>query len=210
MRTIDGVSEGVEERRVTLERTDCLFPLVLISEAEGDVVLVLLRVGISRQVGLLDHGDDEQRLEELPDAVLTRPLRHERRRVHLGLARLLRTRPRQNVRHRHGVVRRLQGEPAVRGHRQQQAGVGERQADAVGGLENGVETRHRDAAGAKGILARPTARDHRAQQTGAHHARCPPGYVHHGSHGKGQRGESVLTRLPRRKRRGATARDQSR
>src|SRR5438034_5875127 len=52
---VDGVSERVEERGVTLERANRLLPLVLIRESQRDVVLVLLRVGVSRQVGFLDR-----------------------------------------------------------------------------------------------------------------------------------------------------------
>src|SRR3989442_13695241 len=113
MSTIDGVSEGVEERRVTLERTDCLFPLVLIREAEGNVVLVLLRVGISRQVGLLDHRDDEQRLEGVPDAVLTPPPPPPRRRGPLGPARPAPARPPPKDPPRHRGRRVPPGKPAV-------------------------------------------------------------------------------------------------
>src|SRR5256886_11550308 len=66
---VDGVAERVEERGVTLERANRLLPLVLIRESQRDVVLVLLRVGVFRQVGFLHHRDDEQRLEQLPYAV---------------------------------------------------------------------------------------------------------------------------------------------
>ena len=193
---VDGVAERVEERGVTLERANRLLPLVLIRESQRDVVLVLLRVGVSRQVGFLHHRDDEQRLEQLPDAVLPRPLRRERRRVHLSLPRLLRVRPRQNVRHGHGVVRSFQVECTVGRHGQEQARVGERQPDAVGRLENGVEPGHRDAGGAKRVLAGSAAREHRAEQAGAYEARGPPGYAHHGSEGKDQDGQSMLTGLP--------------
>src|SRR2546428_7323114 len=63
---VDGVAERVEERGVTLERANRLLPLVLIRESQRDVVLVLLRVGVSRQVSFLHHRDDEQRLREPP------------------------------------------------------------------------------------------------------------------------------------------------
>ena len=210
VRAVNGVAEGVEERGVTLERADRLRPLVLVREGERDVVLVLFRIGVPRQVALLDHRDGEQGFEQLLHAVPACPFRRDGCRIHLGLPGLLRMRPRQNVRHRHGVVRSFQGKPAVGGHSQQKARVGERKPDAVGGLENGVETGHRDAGGAEGLLPGATPYHGRAQQAGVHDGRCPSGCVHHGSDGKGQRRESTFTGLPPGGRRSATARDQSR
>ena len=88
--------------------------------------------------------------------------------------------------------------------------VGQHVASALTRARAIEETRHRNAGGAKAVFARPTSRDQRAQQAGAHEARCPPGYVHHGSDGKVRVQDSTLTGLPPGKRRGATAPDQSR
>src|SRR2546422_590748 len=162
-----------------------------IREGQRDVVLVLLRVGISRQVRLLDDRDDEEGLEQLPDAVPARPIRRQRRRVDLGLAGLLRPRPRQDIRHRHSVVRRFQGKSAVACHVQEEACVSERDPDAVGRLENGVEPDHGDLGGAKRVLARLAAREHRAKQAGAHDVRGPPRCAH-------RRSESVADERARR------------
>src|SRR5256885_16981178 len=64
---VDGVAERVEERGVTLERANRLLPLVLIRESQRDVVLVLLRVGVSRQGRFLYPPDDQQRPAQTSD-----------------------------------------------------------------------------------------------------------------------------------------------
>src|SRR2546422_10073200 len=118
----DPDSEQYEDY-ISLAFADRFVSLVLIREGQRDVVLVLLRVGISRQVRLLDDRDDEEGLEQLPDAGPARPIPRQRRRVDLGLAGLARPRPRQDIRHRHSVVRRFQGKFAVTCHVPEEAGL---------------------------------------------------------------------------------------
>src|SRR3989442_13014482 len=113
VRAVDRIPERVEEGGVALERADRFVSLVLIREGQRDVVLVLLRVGISRQGRLLDDRDDEEGLEQLPDAVPARPIRRPRPPLYLGPSGLPRPAPRHDIRHRPWVLRPFPGKSPV-------------------------------------------------------------------------------------------------
>src|SRR2546430_1105899 len=75
-------------------------------------------------------------------------------------------------------------------------GRGHPEVGAVDRVAERVEGRGLTLERANRILAGSTARERRAEQTGAYEARGPPGYTHHGSDGKDQNGQPILTGLP--------------
>ncbi len=173
VRAVNGIAEGVEERRVALERADRLLPLVAIREGERDVVFVLLRVGILGHVALVDDRHREQGLDLPLDAVHARPFRRPGRGAHLGPARPLGARPGEKLRAGHGVMRCARGEAALGDHLEQRARVGEGQPDGVRGAEDGIEPRHRYARGEERVLSSVrAAREHgTGEQSGAYETR---------------------------------------